>query len=454
MRICCQEQFRDPGRAEPRRRSFGQCRWRQSSSTAGKMVAMMNAQVKQQLIEAIQKIDRPGTFCTSGLLPATVPGLEVTGVGPVALPLEKRQAAALKKQAHRAPYGKGTETLVDTDVRRVWEIDADQIALANPQWEDVLQQAIATVQTEVGLENQKLEAHLYKLLLYESGSFFLAHRDGEKLDRMVATLVVALPSAHEGGELVVRHEGREEIVDFSANGRFQTQFAAFYADCEHEIRPVTSGFRLTLVYNLTLVKSKRTIAAPTSREHIATLTGVFRQWNPQRQSPSDSTPSKLAVVLDHQYTEAGLTRDALKGVDRSRADVLFAAAREAGCDASLALVTYWECGSAEPSGGYGYGYGDDFDDCGSEHEMGEIIDSGLTAEHFSDANGNPLAFGQIPLDEDEIVAKHPFTDDEPDAEDFEGYTGNAGMTLERGTAALPFCSGRKPLASTCSARPA
>jgi hypothetical protein len=54
------------------------------------------------------------------------------------------------------------------------------------------------------LEKQSLEAHLYKLLLYEPGSFFLAHRDGEKLDRMVATLVIALPSAYEGGELVVR----------------------------------------------------------------------------------------------------------------------------------------------------------------------------------------------------------------------------------------------------------
>src|SRR5262245_52000285 len=194
--------------------------------------------VQQQLLEALKKIDRPGTFCMSGRLPPVLPGLEVAGVGPVALPLEKRQAAALKKRARQAPYGKGTKTLVDTNVRRVWEIDADQVTLENPEWPDVLKQAVDEVQSELGLENQKLEAHLYKLLLYEPGSFFLAHRDGEKLDRMVATLVVALPSAHEGGELVVRHEGREEIVDFGPNSQFQTQFAAFYADCEHEIRPV------------------------------------------------------------------------------------------------------------------------------------------------------------------------------------------------------------------------
>ena len=111
----------------------------------------MAAPVQQQLLELLSKIDRPGTFCTSGPLPPTLPGLEVAGVGPIALPLDKRQAAALKKQAHQAPYGKGTETLVDTDVRRVWEIDADQVVLTNPQWDEILKQAVGTAQRELGL---------------------------------------------------------------------------------------------------------------------------------------------------------------------------------------------------------------------------------------------------------------------------------------------------------------
>jgi hypothetical protein len=407
-----------------------------------KDMAAMAVQIQQQLLEILKKVDRPGAFCASGRLPPTLPGLEVAGVGPIALPLEKRQAAALKKRAHQAPYGKGTQTLVDTDIRRVWEIDADQVVLANPEWPDVLKQAVGTVQSELGLEKQKLEAHLYKLLLYEPGSFFLAHRDGEKLDRMVATLVIALPSAHKGGELVVRHEGREKIVDFGPNSQFQTQFAAFYADCEHEIRPVRSGFRLALVYNLTLAKAKRTITAPTSGEQIAAAARLLRQWSGQRRTHADSSdegaPSKLAVLLDHQYTEAGLTYDALKGTDRAQADALFAAAREAGCDASLALVTYWETGSAESSGDYGYGYGrsgrysDEFDDEESgEYIMDEVIDSSLTAEHFSDADGKPLAFGPIPLDDEEIVSEQALDEGEPDKEEFEGYTGNAGMTLER-----------------------
>src|SRR5262245_50434742 len=129
----------------------------------------MDAAIRQELLATLAKIDRPGTFCTSGTLPPVLPGLEVAGIGPVGLPLATDQAAALKKHAHQAPYGKGTKTLVDTDVRRVWEIDADQVELANPEWPAVLKQAVGVVQSELGLKKQKLEAHLYKLLLYEPG---------------------------------------------------------------------------------------------------------------------------------------------------------------------------------------------------------------------------------------------------------------------------------------------
>lgn len=386
----------------------------------------MKISIPRQILDALAKIDRPLSFCASGQLPAMLPGLEVTGVETIALPLAKDQAAALINVARQAPYGKGEETLVDTDVRRVWEIDAKQVVLANPGWPDVVGQAVRAVQSELGLEDQQLDSHLYKLLLYEPGSFFLPHRDGEKLDRMIATLIIALPSAHTGGELVVRHDGREETIEFGGReSQFQTRFAAFYADCEHEVRPVKSGFRLALVYNLTLAKSKRVITAPTSGGHIETLGRIFERWT------EENAPQKLAVVLDHKYTEAGLAPDALKGIDRARADALFEAARPAGFDASLALVTLWESGAAEPSGGYGrYGYDFDDDDDG-EHVMGEVYDEELTAENFSDPESNRLSFGQIPLVEEEIASEESLREGEPDEEDFEGYTGNAGMTLDR-----------------------
>ena len=165
-----------------------------------------------QLLTLIGKVDRPGTFCCGGDRPLTMPGLQVDGLGAVGLPLGGAQAAKLIKLCHQAPYGKGTDTLVDTKVRRAWELDSDQFQLTNPNWDQLLAGIVADVQRELGLADRKLTPHLYKLVVYEPGGFFLPHRDGEKLDAMVATLVIGLPSVHEGGELVVSHHGKQQTL--------------------------------------------------------------------------------------------------------------------------------------------------------------------------------------------------------------------------------------------------
>jgi hypothetical protein len=354
------------------------------------------------------------------------------------LPLGEAQARKLVKLCHQAPYGKGTETVIDLDVRRTWELDPVEFQLTNPKWEALLATIVATVQQELGLENRKLTAHLYKLLLYEKEGFFLPHRDGEKLDRMVATLVVGLPSVYEGGELVVTHEGlRHEIAYTGAASGYELSYAAFYADCEHEVRPVRSGYRLCLVYNLTLAKlrGKKGIAAPTAGSAIATIAEILQEGR------KDETHEKLAATLDHRYTQDGLTLDMLKGVDRARAEVLFEAAEQAGWVAHLALVTLWQSGSAE-GGDYEYSryrssrrrwyYEDDeYEEDPSEYEMGEIYDESLSISHWSDCQGKKVALGKIQLGENEIVSDQAPEEWDPSDEEFEGYTGNAGMTLER-----------------------
>ena len=401
----------------------------------------MSNKILEELSQAMSKIDRPGTFCVSGSVQTVLPGLEVDGLGPIGLPLTGNQAKDLKKLCEQAPYGKGEKTLVDTSVRRVWRLMPSQFSLRNPDWKRFLQETLSKVQAELGLEKQKLESHLHELLLYEAGSFFLPHRDGEKLDRMVATLVIVLPSSYEGGELIVRHEGQEQTIDFSSveNSALQTHFAAFYADCEHEVRPLRKGYRLCLVYNLTLAKSKKSITAPRNSEHIQRIIPLLREWS------EDDTVRKLAITLDHQYTKDGLAWDKLKGVDRVKARVLAEAARQANCKAYLALLTFWESGSAEDDGGYGYGYGshrrwydededdedeDEGDDDNGLHEMGEVFESSLSAEHWSDSAGHSLPIGELSVEEDELLDPESLRDVKPE-EEFEGYTGNAGMTLER-----------------------
>lgn len=391
----------------------------------------MSETLRERLRQELSKIDRSGSFCAVGRAPAVLPGLEIEGLGPIGLPLLPKQAKELIKFCDQAPYGKGEKTLVDRSVRRVWRLEPDHFSLTNPEWNRFIAATVGTVQEALGLEKQKLEAHLYDLLLYEPGSFFLPHRDGEKLNRMVATLIVSLPSTYEGGELVVRHEGREETIDFRSpdNNPFDIHFAAFYADCEHEVRPLRKGYRLALVYNLTLAKSKSRIIAPRESEHVTLIGELLQEW------AADDSARKLVVTLEHQYTEAGLTWDALKGVDRARAKILNEAARQASCKAYLALLTFYESGEAEYAGDGGRysrrwsGYGEYGSGSADDYEMGEVYESTLTAKSWSDSDGNPLPIDELQVEEAELLDAEALRDVDPELE-FEGYTGNAGMTIE------------------------
>jgi hypothetical protein len=64
------------------------------------------------------------------------------------------------------------------------------------------------------------------------------HRDSEKAPGMFATAVVMFPSDYSGGELLVHHKGREMRLDLRRNEPSEVAFAAFYADCLHEVPPV------------------------------------------------------------------------------------------------------------------------------------------------------------------------------------------------------------------------
>lgn len=130
----------------------------------------MRKDILKKLSQELSKIDRPGSFCVSGSVPAVLPGLEVEDLGPIGLPLTAKMAKEMMKHCDQAPYGKGEKTIVDTSVRRVWRMEPDRFSLTNPDWKRFIEETVSKVQNELGLERQQLESHLYDLLLYEPGA--------------------------------------------------------------------------------------------------------------------------------------------------------------------------------------------------------------------------------------------------------------------------------------------
>jgi len=380
------------------------------------------------LLSTLDGITGTGDFHSTGMVPFFLPCLEVDGVGEIAFPLPAAQAKELIAVAEAAPYGMGTKTVRDDSVRKCWQIDVAHFSIKSAAWKKFLAATVGRVREDLGITG-KVSAHPYKLLVYGKGGHFKAHRDTEKLDAMFGTLIIALPSAHEGGRLFVRHDGREIEVDFSQKEHLHDfQHAAFFADCEHEVEPVRSGYRCCLVYNLRLDEGDAASLNLALDAQAQTLLAPLAALKVERRGELS------AVLLEHSYTEANMSLKNLKGNDAARAKALFGAAKETGFIAHLALVTFHQMGELEDGYDYGRkrrrGYDDDDDDEPEDGTMGEIYDEDLTIAHWRNSRDRRIDLGSYGVEMDALVSMEKIDASEPDQKEAEGYTGNAGCTME------------------------
>ncbi len=380
--------------------------------------------IAAKLLDSLRSIERPGDFCVGGIREIFMPAIDVDGVGRIAFPILPAQAERLVAIAEAAPFGRGDETVVDREVRRTWQVNSARVRIGGRHWEKTLDELVADVALGLGVSGS-LAADFYKLLVYDAGSFFVDHRDTEKVPGMFATMVLMLPSTHGGGELIVKHAGREVALDLHPEEPSEVGFAGFYADCVHEVRPVTRGFRVTLVFNLRFKDKSRPLKAPDYRVEQARVAEALRNW-----ASAEDEPDKLIVPLEHAYTPAELSFSALKGADAGAASVLISAAAEADCDLHLALVSIEESGTAEHSGYYGHERWSR-DEGDEEFEVAEVCDRALTLSEWRRPDGNEAEFDDFPFTEDELCPQDAFEDLEPDEEHFQEATGNEGASFER-----------------------
>ncbi|KAI8870158.1 hypothetical protein GQ42DRAFT_162931 [Ramicandelaber brevisporus] len=174
-----------------------------------------------------------------------------------------------------------------------------------------------------------LVPELCKMNVYKEGDMFRPHVDTITDPRLVASLVLCLPSTFTGGELTVSHGDDKHVVKFGGSGvdedddeDEQCNWAAFYTDCVHEILPVTSGYRVTVTYNLlgvrdSIQRSPLVIDSPIISVIRAVLRSGFK--------------GKLAVPAQHAYPHTSGLKFELKGADA----VVYSAAKSLNLSVKL-----------------------------------------------------------------------------------------------------------------------
>ena len=264
--------------------------------------------------------DNTGDFACSGYLPELcLPGLVVENIGHISLPVQDEQAKKIIEVAKKAPFGLGSKTLVDETVRKTWQLDPNQITIKNEHFLAGVENVVASVKKHLGCDKKTVQANLYKVLLYEKGGHFKAHRDTEKEKGMFATMVIQLPSKFEGGKITVRHAGNEKAIEMDGErSAYCCKYAAHYSDCEHEVSEISGGYRLALVYSLCWTARGTPPSADTGPAKIRKLAKIL-------QTICTGKRNLFTWFLAHKYSKSGLSGSgihALKAVDASVARAL------------------------------------------------------------------------------------------------------------------------------------
>jgi 2OG-Fe(II) oxygenase superfamily len=355
-----------------------------------------------------------GKYYAEQTLKNTALTITVDGVGAITFPINKDTIQNFRRVSKPAQYGLRKKTLTDVTVRNTYEIAADKVHVAceGKHFNAMMDK----IRKALGLSNQtKLIPHLHNMLVYEAGQFFKPHQDTEKLDDMVATLVVVLPCPHIGGDLLIRHnKDKHRFVSENLDAD-SIKCVAFYSDCQHEIEKIKEGTRIVLTYNLVLEGDETLNIASTN----SVLQDALKHYFDIPSQTERSEPLKLAYLLEHSYTEHSLSWNRLKGADRQHALELASAAEACGLTPHLALAEIHESWSTE---------GDE--DGADDAEPSDLIDSGITLSTWFDKDNRRLPYTACSISEDEICSNVEYADSDPDEEEYEGYMGNYGNTVD------------------------
>ena len=380
-------------------------------STTSSATSLTGVDAIKERISYYLEATGSGSFATSGAIPMAVnPGLFLQGLGKVGLPLSERDAKDIIKISHEAPFGKGTEKYVDSSVRQTWEIDPGNVEFRNPQWSSALQYAVGKTVEQLGVlgGEPRVRADLHKMLLYEKGGFFKTHRDTEKAPGMFATLVIMLPSEHEGGEVVLQLGNERRTLSNPESKEFSYAFLAWYADVNHSVQPVTSGYRLALTYNLIHHNDNLDEIRPSTvlENHKPAIDTALEAWKARVENGEDA-PEELVYLFDHEYSEANFGLRFLKGADQVRSLHLVDACKEHGF---FMFLAHFEHSDREKDEG-------DEDDEPQHWTLKKLFNS----------SGVCIA-EDLEIEEETVIQENPFEGAYPDHEESEGWLGNEDAT--------------------------
>lgn len=391
-----------------------------------------------EILAALESVETSGSFCTNKNVASNNFDIKLSKIGALTFPIPDTQIQALISIAKPAKFGWKDQTILDKEIRNVWEIPKNKVSIGKKQWQAKIEPLLEQFKTDLGLpKKSKLTADLHNMLIYETGHFFKPHQDTEKVEGMIATLVIILPTAHEGGELIIDHLGVKKTFKYSPSALNKLSCIAFYADCYHEVKKVKAGVRVSLTYNLILEKYKGNVDILFDHDFESKLkkslmNHFFSENQPASSGYQDIKPPKVVYLLDHQYTQHSLNWDCLKNNDEIKVNALLKLADQLDLTAHLVLADMketWDCEFDYEE--YRYRKKRGYDEDEEEGTPTYIMDSNTELKYWINRQGEPVSLKAFTPANNEICWTGANNNLEPYQSEYESWQGNYGNTLDR-----------------------
>ncbi|KAK4065200.1 uncharacterized protein Triagg1_8639 [Trichoderma aggressivum f. europaeum] len=186
--------------------------------------------IEAELRDAMGRLGKAGSLLSLHTLPESLGGVSVKGVGNIAMPLDEKQAQQISAHARDTAY--------------IATLEATDFALDESIWTDTIQGFLNQASRNLGVTTQ-LRATPSTMILMKSGLRYGEHLLPPEPDS-IGSLVVFLPSKHEGGEIAFK-DGETETVVFAPNRAAQSFTTWHY---KTESLPIQSGYLWLLTFSV------------------------------------------------------------------------------------------------------------------------------------------------------------------------------------------------------------
>ena len=267
--------------------------------------------------------------------------LDISIAGEEAGTLENPNIDLILQHSTLSSYGKGERTVMDTTYRNGLEIPAESFKWVGKSYDPVDYHFNGKIAAAMFL-GRKVKLELYKIAIYKAGGHFDWHMDTTHDDDHQATLLLALNTTWEGGDLVLRVNGVETHVDMRPKPTVSeevykgtaVQAVVFYTDTEHKVEPVSNGVRIVLQYDVKVMEGELDEVKSFSDsvlEHVEKLHNLRDREGLSVAVPSagvvqdivdiveelleEEEEEEVAFALQHLYRKSSIVREYLKGGD-------------------------------------------------------------------------------------------------------------------------------------------